>query len=115
MEATTALVTIDYDTTLEELMAEPLTQALMKADHVDVGSFERMLRSLAARLQGAQRVASPPTADAKAAASAGFERLIEDRRSRTPVGRDGAAASWLPQRPHAAIAFQMACASPCAR
>jgi hypothetical protein len=115
MEATTALVTIDYDTTLEELMAEPLTHALMKADRVDVGAFERMLRSLAARLQGTPRLAPQLAVDAKPATSAGFERSIDDRRSRTPAGRDGAAASWMPQRPHAAIAAQMACASPCAR
>jgi hypothetical protein len=35
--------------TIIELLADPMTRALMKADHIDVPAFEQMLRSVAGR------------------------------------------------------------------
>jgi hypothetical protein len=39
------------DMTINELLADPLTGALMRADRVDVHDFENMLRSVARRIQ----------------------------------------------------------------
>lgn len=40
------------DLTVEEVMAEPIVRALMRADHVDPTAFEALLRSIAARSPG---------------------------------------------------------------
>lgn len=40
------------DLTVEEVMAEPIVRALMRADHVDPAAFEVLLRSIAARSPG---------------------------------------------------------------
>jgi hypothetical protein len=114
MEATTSLVTTpDRDATLGELMADPLTHALMKADHVDVGSFERMLQSLAGRLQAAG-LTPQSIVGAKAAAAGWFERSIVEYGPWAPEECEGIAAAWLPHGPLAAKAADIACGSPCA-
>jgi hypothetical protein len=41
--------------TIRELLADPMTQAVMKADHVDVGAVEKMLRAQATRLRGREK------------------------------------------------------------
>jgi len=54
--------------TIGDLLADPLTGALMRADRVDMDDFHEMLRSVALRLQGARTLARPMvrfTGDAK--------------------------------------------------
>jgi hypothetical protein len=62
--------------TIGELMADPLTHALMKADHVDAQDFERMLHSVAGRLQ-AGRARLPMIAFDAAAPNALWRASIE--------------------------------------
>jgi hypothetical protein len=71
MDATSSLLPVsdedvDFRTahctepTIGELLADPLTRALMKADRVDIGAFEQVLRSVASRLSASRRVATQP-------------------------------------------------------
>jgi hypothetical protein len=54
------------DPTLEELLGDSMTQAIMKADRVDRPKLEMMLRSLAREIAGRAAAATgrlwPPTA-----------------------------------------------------
>ena len=45
--------------TIGDLLADPLTRALMRADRVDMDDFHEMLRSVALRLQTARTPARP--------------------------------------------------------
>jgi len=54
--------------TIGDLLADPLTGALMRADRVDMDDFREMLRSVSRRLQAARAPARPTvrfTGDAK--------------------------------------------------
>ena len=54
--------------TIGDLLADPLTGALMRADRVDMDDFHEMLRSVTRRLQAARAPARPTvrfTGDAK--------------------------------------------------
>ena len=54
--------------TIGDLLADPLTDALMRADRVDMDDFREMLRSVSRRLQAARAPARPTvrfTGDAK--------------------------------------------------
>ena len=53
--------------TLGELLADPLTRALMKADRVDIRDFEQMLDAVAGRFQ-AGRVPTQPIVALKTSA-----------------------------------------------
>jgi hypothetical protein len=48
------------DTTINELLADPLTRAVMQADRVDPGAFEAMLRSLARHLESQTQAGAGP-------------------------------------------------------
>jgi hypothetical protein len=52
MNATDDLVAPRMEPTLPELLADPLTRALMKADHIDVDAVEELLHEVAGRLRG---------------------------------------------------------------
>jgi hypothetical protein len=53
------------DLTMGELLADPLTGALMRADRLEVGDVEKMLRTVAGRIQlrGPARPIVAPRAD----------------------------------------------------
>lgn len=61
---------IARDLTLDEALADPMIGAVLKADHVDRGGFETLLRSTARRLDGRRGPASRPTASLPARARA---------------------------------------------
>lgn len=124
MDATTNLSSIpDVDAnfgfapygepTIGDLLADPLTQALMKADHVDVGAFERMLHSVADNIQ-VRRVATQPIVVLKANAGAKFDRPIFDapRWGSFDRSSESAAARSMHERV-AAHSSQSVCGSIC--
>lgn len=50
------------DLTLDEALADPVIGAVLKADHVDRGGFETLLRSTARRLDHGRGPLTRPTA-----------------------------------------------------
>ena len=46
------------DPTLDELLGDPITQAIMRADRVDPPKLEAMLRSLAREVAGRSRASA---------------------------------------------------------
>jgi hypothetical protein len=52
MHATDEPIAPRREPTLPELLADPLTRTLMKADHIDVEAVEGLLREVAGRLRG---------------------------------------------------------------
>ncbi|WP_158815329.1 hypothetical protein [Methylocapsa sp. S129] len=114
MDATSSFLSVaDGDTdfrtahcaepTLEDLLADPLTRALMKADHVDVGAFEQMLHSLAGRFQAGRAPTQPIVALKTGAKSSlpipdylhwtSLDRLSESATARSVSGALAAKAS----------------------
>jgi hypothetical protein len=76
---------LHHDLTLDELLGDPMTQAIARADRVDPAELEAMLRSLAREIGG--RSGGSALA---AAASAPFERKAVGRLLQ-PIGfRDAA-------------------------
>ncbi len=61
---------IARDLTLDEALADPMIGAVLKADHVDRGGFETLLRTTARRLDSRRGPASRPTASLPARARA---------------------------------------------
>jgi hypothetical protein len=65
-------MTLRYEPTISELMADPLVRSMMSADRVDPHALEAMLYSLAPRFAGRRRSAlahrRQPPSDARAAA-----------------------------------------------
>jgi hypothetical protein len=77
------------DLTLDELLGDPMTQAIARADRVDPAELEAMLRSLAREIAGRSGGSAAPRA---AAASAPFDREAAGRLPQ-PIGlRDPASA-----------------------
>jgi hypothetical protein len=86
---------IHDDPTLYELLSNPLTQAVMKADRVDPAKLKAMLRSVAREIAGRSGSAGGSAAAFVKAESAKFERTSFDQLSR-PIGvyRD-TACGWV--------------------
>jgi hypothetical protein len=68
--------------TLDELLGDPITQAIMHADRVDPPKLEAMLRSLAREIAGRSGVSATALVEAE---SARFDRSAAGPLSR-PVG-----------------------------
>jgi hypothetical protein len=68
--------------TLDELLGDPITQAIMQADRVDPPKLEAMLRSLAREIAGRSGVSATALVEA---GSARFDRSAAGPLSR-PVG-----------------------------
>jgi hypothetical protein len=49
--------------TLEEILADPITKAVMRADSVDLKELETLLRTLAARSRAARNAGKERTAE----------------------------------------------------
>jgi hypothetical protein len=100
--------------TIAELLADPLTRALMKADDVDIPAFRQMLASVAGRFREGAGAATQPIVALKADLGVKTDPSIPDYFRWTPAARrfDSAAA----QSVHGAIAATIsgvACGSPC--
>ena len=67
------MTTSRYDLTLDELLSDPVTRAVMKADRVDPSELETMLRALAPRFE---RAAGPSIRDLCAAALSGMRSQL---------------------------------------
>ena len=70
------------DPTLDELLGDPITQAIMRADHVDPPKLEAMLRSLAREVAGRSRASATARIETEGAR---FDRSAVGPLSR-PVG-----------------------------
>jgi len=66
------MMTSCADSTIDELINDPLTRTLMRADGVDPSELEAMLRSLA-------HLVVRPAARASGVAQASFDRVAVDR------------------------------------
>ena len=64
--------------TIDELLADPLTRALMEADRVDVAAFEQMLQSVAGRLPAGRRIATEAIVALKTRTNVKPEQSIPD-------------------------------------
>jgi hypothetical protein len=96
--------------TIDELLADPLTLALMKADRVDIRSFEQMLHSAADRVE----IATQPLVAFKAGAGAKSESSLPDYQRLMSIGSP--ADSAVAQSMHGAIAARVSgrvCGSNC--
>jgi hypothetical protein len=74
--------------TIGELLADPLTRILMKADHVDIPAFEHMLDSVAGRFRAGGRVVTRPIVALKASAGVKSDPPIPDYLNWTCVDRN---------------------------
>jgi hypothetical protein len=90
-------MTLRYEPTISELMADPLVRSMMSADHVDPHALEAMLYSLAPRLAGRRgsELADRrrPFFDARAAAPTTLPRQVAPM-ARTPRDICGSLCSW---------------------
>jgi hypothetical protein len=73
--------------TISDLLADPLTSALMKADRVDQAAFAGMLQIVAGRLQARKRIALPAPATSKTGVEVKFQHALPSAARLTPVGR----------------------------
>ena len=73
--------------TLSELLADPLTRILMKADHVDIAAFEHMLDAVAGRVRIGSRIATQPVVVLKASAGVKSGPSLPDYLNWTCVDR----------------------------
>ena len=64
--------------TIGELLADPMTRILMKADHVDIPAFEHMLDSVAGRVRTGGRIAPQPVVALKANAGVKSDPRLPD-------------------------------------
>jgi hypothetical protein len=108
MHATDDLIAPRREPTLPELLADPLTRALMKADHIDVETVEGLLNEVAGRLRGGADVGMPAmTFDEKTRPAAPWRlsidlpyrptaaRFMHDAaRPRAPESACGRICSW---------------------
>ena len=100
--------------TIGELLADPLTRALMKADRVDVAAFERMLQSVAGRLPASRRIATEAIVALKTHAAVKSEPSVPDYLRWTSVGRlPGPAAARSVHGAIPAKATDLVCGSNC--
>jgi hypothetical protein len=100
--------------TIGELLTDPLTRALMKADHVDPQALEQMLHSVTERFSVAGRVATQPPVVLRRSAGAKSEAPIPDYLRWTSIDRfSGSAATRSPHGAIAAKASETACGSNC--
>jgi hypothetical protein len=76
--------------TISELLADPMTRILMKADHVDIPAFEHMLDSVAGRVRTGGRIAPQPVVALKASAGVRSDPPLPDYLNWTCVDRPGA-------------------------
>jgi hypothetical protein len=100
--------------TIAELLTDPLTLALMKADHVDLQALEQMLDSVTERFSIAGRVATQPSVVLRRSARAQSESPIPDYLRWTSINRFSDSAA--PRSLHGAIAAkasETACGSNC--
>jgi hypothetical protein len=74
--------------TISELLADPMTRILMKADHVDIPAFEHMLDSVAGRFRAGGRVVTRPIVALKASAGVKSDPSIPDYLNWTCVDRN---------------------------
>jgi hypothetical protein len=74
--------------TISELLADPLTRILMKADHVDIPAFEHMLDSVAGRFRTVGRIATQPVVAVKASAGVRSDPSVPDYLTWTCVDRN---------------------------
>jgi hypothetical protein len=74
--------------TIGELLADPLTRILMKADHVDIPAFEHMLDSVAGRFRAGGRIVTRPVVALKASAGVKSDPSIPDYLNWTCVDRN---------------------------
>jgi hypothetical protein len=92
------MTTFRGEPTIDDLLGDPLTDAIMKADRVDPSELEAMLRALTARIA---RLASRSNGDALDAEGVTFDRNAVGRflrsmdRGRSEVSRRSAAPSSL--------------------
>jgi hypothetical protein len=94
--------------TIGDLLADPLTGALMRADRVDMDDFHEMLRSVARRLQTARAPAQPTV------------RITGDAKPYPPIsvmgklaGQSDPGAIWSTQTSAAGKAAETSCGSCC--
>jgi hypothetical protein len=73
--------------TISDLLTDPLTHALMKADRVDQDAFAGMLQAVAGRLQTSRRIALPAPAALKTGAEVKIQHALSSVARRWPVGR----------------------------
>jgi hypothetical protein len=89
--------------TISELLADPLTRILMKADHVDIPAFEHMLDSVAGRFRTGGRFVTRPVVALKASAGVKSDPPIPDYLNWTSVDRsidlDAARSGHRPMAP----------------
>jgi hypothetical protein len=100
--------------TIGELLADPLTRILMKADHVDIPAFEHMLDSVAGRFRAGGRIVTRPVVALKASAGVKSDQAIPDYLNWTCVDRnidwDGARSG---RGPMASKISDLVCGSHC--
>jgi hypothetical protein len=70
------MTTFRDELTLDDLLGDPLTQAIMKADHIDPSELEVMVRALAARIA---RLAGRSNGDALDGDREAFDRNAVSR------------------------------------
>jgi hypothetical protein len=98
--------------TIDELLTDPMTRSLMKADHVDTQDFERMLHSVASRFQTGVRLATQPNS-VPGEADARARSLVPDPLRRALVHSRSAPPRLMPGSV-AAVVSLTACGSHCA-
>jgi hypothetical protein len=81
------------DLTLDELLGDPMTQAIARADRVDPAELEAMLRSLAREIGG--RPGGSAAARAPAASATRFDRKAAGRPLQ-PIGLRDPASTCAP-------------------
>jgi hypothetical protein len=100
--------------TIGELLADPLTRILMKADHVDIPAFEHMLDSVAGRFRAGGRNATRPVVALKASAGVKPDPSIPDYLNWTCVDRNiGSDAARSVHRPITSKISDIVCGSHC--
>ena len=80
-------VTPCREPTISELLADPMTRILMKADHVDIPAFEHMLDAVAGRVRIGSRIATQPVVALKASAGVKSDPSLPDYLNWTCVDR----------------------------
>jgi hypothetical protein len=96
--------------TISELLADPLTRALMKADHVDIPAFHQMLDSVAGRFRDGARIAPQPLVALKTGGKS--DPSIPDYLRWTSSARNLASAPSV-HRAIPAMISNIACGSHC--
>lgn len=101
------------ESTLPELLSDPLTRALMKADRVDVGAFEEMLHAVAGRLPAGGRILAQAAVPKASAAAAPYSSLPDYMRWTSFDGACGVTAPRSICEMMAGTASEIICGSNC--